>query len=85
MKKRTYFSYLREKLVSACPQGYPVTGFEVYDAPLGKKDEWKKIHAVPMSDTINCGSAAVKAARKALGKAVVGHRLVGEPAHLPSL
>jgi hypothetical protein len=80
--KKTYFSYLQEKLVSVCPEGRPITGFEILDAPLGKKDEWKKIHVVPMSDAINCGSEAVKATRKALGKAVVGHRLVGEPVHL---
>ena len=54
MRKKTYFSYLQEKLVSVCPQGQPITGFEIYDAPFGPKSEWKKIHVVPMSDNINC-------------------------------
>lgn len=44
--------------------------------------EWKIVRSVPMCAEVRNGLDAVKATRKALGKAAVGKRLVGEPAHL---
>jgi hypothetical protein len=84
MGEKTHWSHLRQKLVSACPLGHPINGFEVYDAPLPLTNmgEWKKLRSVPMCAAIRTGADAVKAARKALGKAAVGKRLIGEPAHL---
>src|SRR4051812_15216848 len=78
MGQKTFWSYINEEWVDAGPDAeWPVNGFIVWDAPHGRKCDWKKLAPIPMSASVRNGQDAVKAARKALGKAVVGKRLVG--------
>jgi hypothetical protein len=49
---------------------------------LGKREEWKPVHAIRIGSDVTDARSAVTAARKALGKTVNGNRLVGDPVHL---
>jgi hypothetical protein len=81
--KKKFWSYINEEWVEADPVGeVGINGFMVWVAPHSRKCDWKKLAPIPMSASVRNGQDAVKAARKALGKAVVGKRLVGEPVHI---
>ena len=80
-KPKKHWSYFRGKWCSASGSR-SINGFVVFEVLQDSRAQWKRMYEVRMSESVRCGRDAVRVARKALGKAVKGKRLVGEPAQM---